>query len=103
MHLVISSDLRLSTKHTSNGKGAPQFCLMKITKLPKISQIFHIFTILPIYIQIFFLPCASSANLRAENPSMNLRAGESRRLSLKAAYRGKFDFFFFNFYIILFF
>jgi hypothetical protein len=40
------------------------------------------------------MPCASSANLRAANPFVNLRAGESRRLSLKAAYHGKFDFFF---------
>jgi hypothetical protein len=97
MRLVISSDLRLSTKRTSNGKGAPQFCLIKITTLPKISKIFHIFTILSIYIQIFFMPCTYSADLRAANPFVNLRASESRRLSLKAAYHGKFDFLFYFF------
>jgi hypothetical protein len=102
MRLVTSSNLRLLTKHTSNGKAAPQFCLMKITTLPKISKIFHIFTTIPIYIQKKKLPCASSPNLRAANSSVNLRAGESRHLSLKAAYRNKSDFSF-DFYIILFF
>jgi hypothetical protein len=58
-------------------KGAPQFLFNEITILPKISKIFHIFTTIPIYIQIFLMPCASFANLRAANPSVNLRAGES--------------------------
>jgi hypothetical protein len=102
MRLITSLNLRLLTKCTSNGKGALQFCLMNITILPKMSKIFHVFTTLPIYIQIFFMPCASFANLRAANPSVNLRAGESRCLSLKVAYRGKSDFSF-DFYIILFF
>jgi hypothetical protein len=58
-------------------KGALQFLFNEITILPKISKIFHIFTTIPIYIQIFLMPCASFVNLRAANPSVNLRAGES--------------------------
>ena len=70
--------------------------------LPKISKIFHIISTLSIYTHFVFMPCTSSTNLRAANPFVNLRAGESCCLSLRAAYCGKFHFSF-EFYIILFF
>jgi hypothetical protein len=82
-------------------KGAPQFLFNENNNITKKSKIFHIFTKIPIYIQIFLMPCASFANLRAVNPSVNLRAGESVTCLWKLHIISLI--FSFDFYIILFF